>query len=86
MSGFQKQYAKVEVFNAGIKGWGLRAAEPLEPYVLTNCFSEHCFCHVCNVEGLFLVRSEFPVLRFAKYNLFLIRVFQAGWLYLFCFC
>uniref|UniRef100_A0AAF5Q0R0 [histone H3]-lysine(36) N-trimethyltransferase n=1 Tax=Wuchereria bancrofti TaxID=6293 RepID=A0AAF5Q0R0_WUCBA len=26
-----KQYAKVEVFNAGIKGWGLRAAEPLEP-------------------------------------------------------
>uniref|UniRef100_A0A0R3RUS5 [histone H3]-lysine(36) N-trimethyltransferase n=1 Tax=Elaeophora elaphi TaxID=1147741 RepID=A0A0R3RUS5_9BILA len=26
-----KQYAKVEVFNAGVKGWGLRAAEPLEP-------------------------------------------------------
>ncbi|VDK86697.1 unnamed protein product [Onchocerca ochengi] len=31
-----KQYAKVEVFNAGVKGWGLRAAEPLEPYVLPD--------------------------------------------------
>lgn len=26
-----RQYAKVEVFNAGVKGWGLRAVEPLEP-------------------------------------------------------
>ncbi|KHN83817.1 Histone-lysine N-methyltransferase SETD2 [Toxocara canis] len=26
-----KEYAKVEVFYAGIKGWGLRACEPLEP-------------------------------------------------------
>lgn len=27
----QKEYAKVEVFYAGVKGWGLRACEPLEP-------------------------------------------------------
>uniref|UniRef100_A0A915BU57 [histone H3]-lysine(36) N-trimethyltransferase n=1 Tax=Parascaris univalens TaxID=6257 RepID=A0A915BU57_PARUN len=26
-----KEYAKVEVFYAGVKGWGLRACEPLEP-------------------------------------------------------
>uniref|UniRef100_A0A183EAQ4 AWS domain-containing protein n=1 Tax=Gongylonema pulchrum TaxID=637853 RepID=A0A183EAQ4_9BILA len=27
----KKQYAKVETFDAGVKGWGLRALEPIEP-------------------------------------------------------
>ncbi|MCP9260909.1 hypothetical protein DINM_004311 [Dirofilaria immitis] len=48
-----KQYAKVEVFNAGVKGWGLRAAEPLEPYVLPDSFSKHYFCCISSPGDLF---------------------------------